>query len=733
MNGKNLIRVAREQGWKTLSEMESREVLKQYRVPVVEAEIVAHIEEVVPHAEVIGYPLVLKAYGRKLLHKTERGLVRLDLRDAEDVLNAAIEIKEAAGNEFEGFLIQPMVKGRREFMAGMFRDADFGPVIMFGLGGIFAEALGDVVFRVAPLDEMHARQMIREIRSSKLLGKFRGEEPAQEEQIIRTLMGLSQLSIEYPEVKEIDVNPLLVSTDGRVAALDALIVLDDMLSEEIPPRTLDPEIWRDFLAPRSIAFIGASSRFGKWGYTLLTNVLAGKFKGDVYPVNPSGGEIAGKPVYTSLHALPGPVDLAVVSIPAGRVFDVIPELKKKGIKRVLMVTSGFGETGPEGRRREAELVAECRKSGISIIGPNTMGICNPHENFFCTYQHVRPASGSTAIVSQSGNLGTQLLAFAEGERIGIRAFLGSGNEAMVTVEDYLEFLERDDLTKTVVLYMESVKNGRRFYKTARRVSRKKPIILLKGGRTQEGGRAAASHTGALASDVRIFEAVCRQAGIVMGEKTMDLLDFSAAFSSLPLPRGGRVAIMTLGGGWGVVTTDVCVEYGLEVPQLSRDLIERFSKILPDFWSRANPVDLVAEMDLAVPLKLVEELVKWEGCDAVIHLGILGRKTFVKGMIESARTVDALCDAGMLEKLPRRLEEYDLEFTTHVVKLMERYEKPIVGVRLTAEGVTGTVTDVEGYRYKGVSFLTPERAAKVLAGMYFYRKWLDLEGVSMEER
>ena len=223
---------------------------------------------------------------------------------------------------------------------------------------------------------------------------------------------------------------------------------------------------------------------------------------------------------------------------------------------------------------EDELVEKAREAGILIFGPNTMGICNPYISLYCTGSHVRPKAGSTVLVTQSGNLGTQLLAFAEKEGIGIRAFGGSGNEAMITIEDAMEGFEVDELTKTVVLYIESIKNGRRFFESAKRVGKKKPVIVLKGGRTEAGAQAAASHTGAMASNIKVFIAACRQAGIIQVENPMDLLDLSAAFSSLPLPKGNKVGIMTLGGGWGVVASDLCVENGLEVPKLSEDVISQ---------------------------------------------------------------------------------------------------------------------------------------------------------------
>ena len=726
-----LIRKARDEGRTALTEAESKELLRNYGLPVVDEYIAANLDEAVIKAEAAGFPVVVKGLGARLSHKTERGLVKLNLKSAEEVRIAAGEIVAGAGDDLEGLLIYHMVEGRREFMAGLFHDAQFGPVIMFGLGGIFAEALADVTFRIAPLDETHAHDMIKKIRAVDLLGKFRGEASVRSEQIVRVLVGLSRLGMEHPEVREVDINPLLAGPDGRVTAVDALVIVGDIPQKKSVRPLADQRAMRNFFHARSIAFVGASATFGKWGYTLFTNVIAGNFQGEIYLVNPKGGKIAGRPVFKSLADTPGSVDLAVVTVPAAKVIDLIPELKAKGIKSVLLVTSGFSEAGKKGLRLEERLVEEARAAGITFLGPNTMGICNPHENLFCLYQHVRPKPGATALVAQSGNLGTQLLMFAESEGIGIRAFIGSGNEAMITIEDYMEFFETDDLTKTVVLYVESPKNGRRFFESARSVSRKKPVLMLKGGRTRAGDRAAASHTGALASNIEVFKAACRQAGVVLGETSMDLLDLSAAFSSLPLPQGNKVAIMTLGGGWGVVTADLCMEYGLEVPELPSQIISRIDEVLPPYWSRSNPVDLVAEMDLSVPMILIEELLKWDGCDAVIHLGILGRLVFVKRMIESSHMADQTCDRNVLLEIVRRVADFELSYSKHVVSLMEKYGKPVLGVCLLSDENARTIKEIEGNQYKGVTFLTPERAVKALAGMYSYKCWLDLEGISIE--
>lgn len=724
MKAAELILKARTEGRSALTEAESKEVLRLYGVPVVEERIAATPEEAAAVAEGIGFPAVLKGLGAKLTHKTERGLVCLNLRDAEEVRAAARRVAEAAGADLEGYLLQPMLTGRREFVAGLFSDPQFGPVVMFGLGGVFTEALDDVAFRVAPVDEQEAEGMLDELRSCKLLGPFRGEAAAARDRLVNVLTGLSRLAMELPDVTEADINPLLVGPDGSVTAVDALIVLGERPAANDPPPAIDPRAIARLFYPRSLAFVGASGTLGKWGYRLLCNVTAGGFAGPIYLVNPRGGQIAGREVYKSVAEIPGPVDLAVVTIPAAKVLELIPGFREKRIRNVLLITSGFAETGPEGRRLEEELVAAARAAGILILGPNTMGICNPHDSLYCCGSSVRPRSGTTAIVSQSGNLGVQLMGFAEQEGVGVRAFSGSGNEAMITIEDYMEAFEVDDLTQTVVLYLESVKNGRRFLRAARRVGKKKPVVMLKGGRTQAGNRAAESHTGALASNLRVFDAAARQAGIVVVEQPMELLDLSAAFSSLPFPRGNRVALMTLGGGWGVVASDLCVEYGLAIPALSPELIARIDNILPPYWSRSNPIDLVGEVGPRIPLQVLEELMEWDRCDAVIHLGILGMRATLTKMIGSIRAVDPAMDEKTLEAIPGVLAEFEKGFLGHAERLMEKHGKPVLGVNLLPDESARTITDIPGRSYKGVSFLSPERAVKALARMYAYRQWRD---------
>ena len=706
-----------------LTENESKIILKAYGIPVTEEITATNSVEAVNAAIGIGFPVVLKGLGSSILHKTEMGLVRLNLKDPEEVKEAALIIEKNAGDKLEGFLVQPQLKGKREFVTGMFRDPHFGPVIMFGIGGIFTEAFSDVSFRIAPITENDAEEMLDEIRAKVLLNEFRGENAVNRKQIIKALTGLSRLALEQPQIAEIDINPLIALPDGNLKAVDALIILGpNSEKKEFLPAIPADDIGSVFY-PRSIAFVGASSQMGKWGHTLFTLTISGGYVGEIYLVNPKGGTIANRPVYKSVTEIPGKVDLAVVTIPASGVIRLLPDFKAKGIKNVVLITSGFGETGVKGKELEKDLVKAAQDAGILILGPNTMGICNPHINLYCTGSHVRPRPGATAVVAQSGNMGTQLLAFAERQDIGIRAFCGSGNEAMITIEDYIDAFEADNLTRTVMLYVESVKNGRRFFESASRVGKKKPIVLLKGGRSKAGNRAAASHTGAMTSDSRIFDAVCRQAGIVMVEQPMDLLDLSAAFSSLPLPKGNRAAIMTLGGGWGVVTSDLCSQYGLEVSELSQEMIELMDKILPPYWSRSNPVDIVGENDPSIPMTIIEELLKWDGCDAVINLGILGRRILLKRLVDSILVADPTYTPEYLESVNKTLSAFDENYIKHIVTLMEKYNKPVFGVSLLTDEKDKTVYRVSGCSFKGVFYPSPERAVKAFAKMYEYKRFL----------
>jgi acyl-CoA synthetase (NDP forming) len=475
--------------------------------------------------------------------------------------------------------------------------------------------------------------------------------------------------------------------------------------------------------PRSVAVIGASETFGKWGQFILTNIIAGGYQGKIFPVNPKKKEIFGLAAFGSILDIPEPVDLAFITTPAKTVPAILEECGDKGIKGVVLITSGFSETDEAGKRLERHVVDISRKMGLTLLGPNTMGIICPYAGLFATGVHARPRKGSVAFISQSGNLGNQLIHFADQQGIGISLFVGSGNEGMISCADYLEYLERDENTGIIILYMESVGEGRQFLEVASRVNLKKPLVILKGGRTEAGRSAAASHTGSLSGEDFLFRAASRQAGLLNVSVPSELLDLSAGFSSLPIPRGNRVGIVTLGGGWGVVTADECNERGLVVPKIPDTIIENIGRHLPPFWSKGNPVDLVGTNDPYAPIVAVEELLKWDGIDAVISLGIVDRGEFAHLLIESTRTVDPSSSQEFLSQLDSLVQKYESQYIVRMVEFMETYEKPVIGVSM-AKTRKGTVRPVAGKRYNGLYYETPEDAVNVLARMVEYGRFLE---------
>ena len=340
MDLNDFVRNALESGRMALTEAESKTILGRYGVPVVAETIANTAAKAVAAAADLGYPVVLKGLGDGLLHKTEGGLVHLNLTDEKSVLSAAEQILATADGV--QILVQPQIRGHREFVAGLFRDPHFGPAILFGLGGILTEALSDVVFRLAPLTRQDATDMIETIRSRSLLGPFRGEAAVDRDVLLGTLMGLSAIAADFPEIAEIDINPLIATATGELKAVDALITLAEPDRETTDAHPVPPPAIHSLFYPRSVAFIGASAQMGKWGHMLVCNTISGGYQGEVYAVNPKGGIIAGKPAFASVVDIPGEIDLAVVTVPAAGIMNLIPQLKAKGVKSMVLITSGFG-------------------------------------------------------------------------------------------------------------------------------------------------------------------------------------------------------------------------------------------------------------------------------------------------------------------------------------------------------------------------------------------------------
>ncbi|MDD5222920.1 MAG: CoA-binding protein [bacterium] len=464
--------------------------------------------------------------------------------------------------------------------------------------------------------------------------------------------------------------------------------------------------------PKSAALIGASRDSRKWGFKIGLNVIAEKFRGDFYLVNPRETEFLSRRVYPSVLDIPGPVELAIIVIPAPLVPPVLKECGKKGVKAAVVITSGFSEFSPEGGKLETEITRIANDHGIILVGPNTMGIYSSDVKLHALMVPVAPLPGKISFVSQSGNLGVQLLTESLAHEVGFQKFVSNGNEAMLHSEYYLEYFGDDPETRTIMVYLEGFKNPTRFLEIARRVSRKKPIVLLKGGKTDSGARAALSHTGAMRSAREISSAIFRQAGIIEVDDTTELLDVAKGFERLPLPRGPNVGIITGGGGWGVITTDACELHGLRVPPLSAGLTGELRKIMPDFWPGGNPIDLVATVKSPVVQASIKKLAAEPYIDAVIGLGVANR---ARALTEIPEAVARTMPPEMLREKTRAMEEGDRQLAELVRDLIEHHRKPIIAVSIYRTGSKDReISPI-------VTYPTPERAVRVLARMYQYRQ------------
>ena len=352
------------------------------------------------------------------------------------------------------------------------------------------------------------------------------------------------------------------------------------------------------IAPRSIAVVGASARPGTVGNDVMQNLVRGGYQGVVFPVNPKRQFVNAIKTYPRLLDIPDPVDMAIVIVPAAAVLQVVEEAAQKGVRGLVVISAGFKEIGPQGARLERRLVARTRKSGLSLVGPNCLGIINtdPAVSMNASFARRMPRQGNIAFISQSGALCSSVLDFAEERQFGFSKFISFGNKADVNEVHLLEYLQHDPQTDVILMYLEDITDGRRFMETARSITWdcRKPILAIKSGRSVEGARAASSHTGSLAGSDSAYNAIFLQSGVQRCETIAELFDYAAGFSSQPLPSGDRIAIVTNAGGPGIMATDAAIRHGLKLAQFSPETSRTLAESLPSNASLANPVDVIGD-------------------------------------------------------------------------------------------------------------------------------------------
>ena len=480
---------------------------------------------------------------------------------------------------------------------------------------------------------------------------------------------------------------------------------------------------RHLFEPGSIAFIGASTDIFKWGFNILHTLFKRGFSGEVYPINPKGGEWFGRKVYTSLSEIEQTIDLAVIVVADNLVLETVKQCVEKRIPSGIIITAGFSETGPEGALMEREIVDIAREGGMRLVGPNTMGVFSAYPSIMQALMGSMPLiPGNIGLIAQSGNLGSSISYRFLRRGMGISRLISSGNEADLTLEDFLEYLEHDDRTRIICLYVEGLRRPRAFFEAARRISPLKPIILIKGGRTEKGAAAAMSHTGAMAGDDSLFISMCRQTGIIRVD-TMDEMVDVAGMLMQPISSGNRVAIITMGGGWGVLATDLCILNGLSIDPLDPSLVESLDTKLPRYWSRGNPIDLVAPQRVSVITDTITELMEHASADAVLLMGLGYMSLRAYGWMRSSTvpTEAVKHSAELMIKEETRL--FSL-----IVELIDHYKRPIIPVfDIMSFDIHMDNNPVKFLDTHGIMpYPAPDRAVFALAKAVKYKKWVEGE-------
>jgi len=487
--------------------------------------------------------------------------------------------------------------------------------------------------------------------------------------------------------------------DYVTVAFSVLPGADSVAKTELRDRLFTAASIRPFFKPQSVAVIGASRNPSSIGYRIMEALVLSRFQGCIYPVNPKAKVICSMRAYASVRELPEAVDLAVIVVPRDLVMGAVDDCAQRGVRALIVISAGFAETNDEGRALQDVLVKKVRGYGMRMIGPNCLGLLNsdPEVSLNASFSPIFPPNGTVAMSSQSGALGLAILALAKRLNLGLSTFVSIGNKADVSGNDLLQYWEGDEKTNVILLYMESIKNPRRFARIARRVSRSKPIVCVKGGRTSAGRRAAGSHTAALAAADTPVEALFQQTGVLRTDTLEEMFDLAAALANQPLPSGKRVGIVTNAGGPGILCSDTCEANGLIVPELGADIQEKLRAFLPAAAAVGNPVDMIASAPPEHFRQTVETVLLEEDIDMLIVIYIpvgTAKNTSINAAIESGV-------ASAREKGAK--------------------DKPVLAVLMVEEGIHPPLR--VGQKEKIPVYAFPESAARVMSKVSSYAEWL----------
>ena len=620
---RRILDVVKADGRTSLTAPEGKLVCDAYGIATPKEGVAKSAAEAAKMAAAMGFPVVLKIVSPEILHKTEAGGVLVGVKGADDaekgfatiMANAA---KYNAKATLQGVQVQQMLSGGQEVIIGAVTDPAFGKLVAFGLGGILVEVLKDITFRLAPASRDDALSMLDGIAAAEILRGVRGADPVDRAALAEMIVNVSQLVADFPEIAEMDLNPVFATKSGAIAA-DVRIVVD-FGPQPVRYRPSQETIVRQMnriMKPDAVAVIGASSEAGKIGNSVMKNLINGGYQGAIYPINPSADEIMGKKAYKSVKDVPGVIDVAVFAIPAKFCAPALVEVGEKKIPGAVLIPSGFAETG--NMAGQQEIVEIARKYDVRLMGPNIYGFYYTWKNLCATFCTAYDVKGHAALSSQSGGIGMAIIGFSRSAKMGVSAIVGLGNKSDIDEDDLLTFFEQDDNTTIIAQHCEDLKDGRSFAEVAKRVSKKKPVVMLKAGRTSLGARAASSHTGALAGNDRIYEDVLKQSGVIRARSLRDLLEFARGIPVLPTPEGENVVIITGAGGSGVLLSDACVDNKLSLMAMPPDLDAAFRKFIPPFGAAGNPVDITG----GEPPKTYQNTIRLGLGEPRIHSLILG--------------------------------------------------------------------------------------------------------------
>ena len=579
-----------------LTEAQGYDLLKKHDIPVPPHEIVKSADEAAKVAKKIGYPVVAKIVSPQVVHKSDAGGVVTGIKNEDGVRNAFNRImhnvkEKVPDAEITGIIIEKDMPSGLELIVGGKTDPSFGKVITFGLGGTLVEFLKDISMRVLPIETDEIGKMVHEIKGYTLIKGYRGEPPKDEKGLVQIINNISRLFYESHNLVEFDINPLILYEKGACAVDARIYESEEGIKHKEKEET---EVPADIFYPGSIAVVGASPDPNKVGYAAFRNLLG--FPGKLYAVNPKRKEILGREVYPNLASIKDKVDMMVVTVPAKVVPEIMEEAGKKGVKLAVIITAGFKEIGEKGKELQDKVSQIAQKYGIRTVGPNCLGIILPHKKINATFDPANPKPGNLAFISQSGAIITTVVDWSlkEDIEIGLSAVISVGNQADLGFDEFLKFARDDNDTRSIVLYIEEIKNGRLFMKVASEVSKKKPITAIKSGSSKRGQKAASSHTGALAGSYQVYMAAFKQAGVISTHSLREAFQVGELLASEDYPKGNRAIIITNAGGFAVLSTDYAEKYGVEIVDLSKELMDELNSFLTPEWSHENPMDIVGD-------------------------------------------------------------------------------------------------------------------------------------------